>query len=81
MLKVTFALSTMILLGLFGPTSVSCAEQKKLPTKEQLAIDNKLFLTLATQALHWRELQEPFHCRTALFCRYQRTIVLPLQND
>ncbi|MGO7041556.1 MBL fold metallo-hydrolase [Rhizobium acaciae] len=67
MLKITFALSTMILLGLFGPTSASCAEQKKLPTKEQLAKDNKLFLTLATQALHWRELQEPFHIAGPLY--------------
>jgi metallo-beta-lactamase class B len=35
--------------------------QDAVPSKEQLAADNKLFITLATKALHWRDPQEPFH--------------------
>jgi metallo-beta-lactamase class B len=36
-------------------------------TKEALAKDNKLFLTLATKFLHWREPQEPFHIAGTLY--------------
>lgn len=42
------------------------AEQTQ-PTREQLANDNKLFITLATKALHWEEPQEPFHIAGPLY--------------
>ena len=36
-------------------------------TKEDLATNNKLFITLATKFLHWREPQEPFHIAGPLY--------------
>ncbi|WP_256754605.1 subclass B3 metallo-beta-lactamase [Mesorhizobium sp. Mes31] len=36
-------------------------------TKERLAQDNKLFITLATKFLHWQEPQEPFHIAGPLY--------------
>jgi metallo-beta-lactamase class B len=43
------------------------AQQDDLPTKDELAKNNKLFITLATEALHWREPQEPFHIAGTLY--------------
>jgi metallo-beta-lactamase class B len=36
-------------------------------TKERLATDNKLFITLATKFLHWEEPHEPFHIEGPLY--------------
>ncbi|PKR87344.1 subclass B3 metallo-beta-lactamase [Pleomorphomonas diazotrophica] len=47
-------------------TLAPAVAQDKRPTAEDLAKDNKLFITLATEALHWREPQEPFHIAGAL---------------
>ena len=47
--------------------TIAFAQEAKLPTREQLANDNKLFLTLATKALHWQEPQEPFHIAGPLY--------------
>lgn len=51
----------------FMLTTAAIAQDAKLPTKEQLATDNKLFLALATKALHWEEPQEPFHIAGPLY--------------
>ncbi|WP_432283723.1 subclass B3 metallo-beta-lactamase [Aminobacter sp. BA135] len=65
-MKISFVSSTIILWHLLAPIA-AVAEEVKLPTKEQLASDNKMFLTLATKALHWREPQEPFHIAGQLY--------------
>lgn len=60
-------LTLSLLIGAVSALPALAADDKKLPTKEQLANDNKLFLTLATKALHWREPQEPFHVAGPLY--------------
>lgn len=62
-----FSITSSILAAALLALPVSAADKPKLPTKEQLANDNKLFLTLATKALHWREAQEPFHIAGSLY--------------
>lgn len=57
----------VIALSVCSATVPSHAQQSQLPTKEQLAKDNKLFLTLATKALHWQEPHEPFHIAGPLY--------------
>ncbi|MBW8791875.1 MAG: metallo-beta-lactamase, partial [Rhizobium leguminosarum] len=65
MLKLKSSLfAAMAMLILCG---TALAEDAKLPTKEQLANDNKLFITLATKALHWEEPQDPFHIAGPLY--------------
>ena len=52
-----------------------------LPTKEQLANDNNLFIALAKKALKWEEPAEPgANCRPDLFCRHQGTRRLSLHD-
>ena len=49
-----------LVLALFGVSQVcSQALPERLPTKEDLAKDNKLFITLASKALKWDEPAEP----------------------
>jgi metallo-beta-lactamase class B len=49
----------VLLLGLAGPALAQTTGEE--PTKEMLAKNNQLFLTLARQALHWDDPTEPFH--------------------
>ena len=56
MLKLLVAI---LLLGFALPAAAQTTGEE--PTKEMLAKDNQLFLTLARQALHWDEPTEPFH--------------------
>ena len=57
----------VIALSVCSATVPSHAQQSQLPTKEQLAKDNKLCLTLATKALHGQEPHEPFHIAGPLY--------------
>jgi metallo-beta-lactamase class B len=52
-------LAAILFLGLAGPAFAQTTGEE--PTKEMLAKNNQLFLTLARQALHWDEPTEPFH--------------------
>lgn len=52
------ALVTVVALGL-SLASIAQEAPQKLPTKEDLAKDNKLFITLASKALKWDEPAEP----------------------
>ena len=52
---------------------------EKLPTKEDLANNNKLFIELATKYLHWDVPTDPIHIvAPPLFCRHQRSQFLAL---
>jgi metallo-beta-lactamase class B len=65
MLKLKWSLlAAMAMIVLCG---TALAEDAKLPTKEELANNNKLFITLATKALHWEEPQDPFHIAGPLY--------------
>jgi metallo-beta-lactamase class B len=48
-------------LALLAPATLAQDLPQNLPTAEELAADNALFLTLARRALHWEEPAEPFH--------------------
>lgn len=62
----TFIAAITLSLGL--PTTLIGQElPKDLPTKEDLAKDNKLFITLARKALKWDEPIEPFKMVGALY--------------
>lgn len=58
-MSVRLLLVPLLLLGLAGPVLAQTTGEE--PTKDVLAKDNQLFLTLARQALHWDEPTEPFH--------------------
>lgn len=47
--------------------SLGQALPPNLPTEEQLAADNRLFLTLASRALHWEEPEDPLHIAGPLY--------------
>lgn len=64
-MSVRFLLVPILLLGLFAPVSAQTTGEE--PTKEVLAKDNQLFLTLARQALQWDEPMEPFHIAGPLY--------------
>lgn len=72
MLKVA-ALTGLAISGLLFSllaTDISVQGQnlpKELPTKEQLAKDNKLFITLATKALKWEEPADPVRIAGPLY--------------
>ena len=55
-----FFLATSLVFG-FAAQSLSQTEPAIRPTKEQLASDNKLFISLAKKALKWEEPAEPVH--------------------
>ena len=58
--KMYFGLPALaILLAL--TTLPARAQEPQLPTEEELANDNSLFLSLARKALHWEEPDEPTH--------------------
>jgi metallo-beta-lactamase class B len=54
-----FVSSVLIISGLVIPVSSQELPRGNLPTKEQLANDNKLFISLASKALKWEEPEEP----------------------
>lgn len=62
--KFLFTAATVAMLSFL---STANGEETKLPSKQDLAKDNKLFITLATKALHWREPHEPFHIAGPLY--------------
>lgn len=51
-------LAGLLCIGLATPV-FSQTSPEKVPTEEQLANDNNLFLKLARKALHWEEPEEP----------------------
>jgi metallo-beta-lactamase class B len=51
--------ATLYLLGLLSVPASAQTLPKDLPTKEQLANDNNLFMALAKKALKWEEPEEP----------------------
>lgn len=58
------AISLVVATVLGAATATSASAQTlppNLPTKEQLANDNNLFMSLAKKALHWEEPAEPLH--------------------
>ena len=55
--------------------------QPSPPTKDELANDNNLFLSVARKALQWEEPTEPGQDRwTDLFRRHERTRCLPFHD-
>ena len=52
---------SLLLSFVFGLGAQACAQNSppNLPTKEQLANDNNLFIALAKKALHWEEPTDP----------------------
>jgi len=53
------AASLLLVSSLIGPLYSQELPRENLPTKEQLANDNKLFITIASKALKWEEPEEP----------------------
>jgi metallo-beta-lactamase class B len=58
--KVAFLLTCVAILILV-PSQALGQETDKLPTKEDLATNNKLFIELASKHLHWDEPTDPVH--------------------
>jgi len=58
--KVAFLLTCVAILILV-PSQAFGQETDKLPTKEDLATNNKLFIELASKHLHWDEPADPVH--------------------
>ena len=58
--KVAFLLTCVAILILV-PSQALGQETGKLPTKEDLATNNKLFIELASKHLHWDEPADPVH--------------------
>jgi metallo-beta-lactamase class B len=62
MARTTPAVSLLAAAVLFVVTPAGAqSPQPSPPTKEDLAKDNNLFLTLARKALHWNEPTDPIH--------------------
>jgi metallo-beta-lactamase class B len=62
-----FATSLLVISGLVRPVFSQELPRENLPTKEQLANDNKLFITLASKALKWEEPEEPVRILGSLY--------------
>ena len=58
-LRHRFGLATVVAIGLSVAIPPPAAQLPPSPSKEDLAKDNKLFLTLARKALKWDEPTEP----------------------
>lgn len=58
-LQLGYAVLAGLLSSFVVPHAISQTSPPQRPTEEQLANDNKLFISLATKALHWEEPAEP----------------------
>jgi len=60
-IKQPLLLDAAAMFGIAVTSSLAQELPEKLPTKEDLAKDNKLFAELATKYLHWDEPTDPIH--------------------
>lgn len=59
--RAIFLLTALAIVALLSSHALAQEAPEKLPTKEDLAKNNKLFIELATRYLHWDEPVDPIH--------------------